>query len=380
MTTISPLPDWRDFAAVLKFGQDLSPCAAKPWAGTKENAWWFSGSTWAIGAVTAWLSAQIEGRPIKVWFPEYFCNQSTFAVRSQGAAVIFYRVNADLRPDWEFCNRLREIEKCDLFILPHYFGADCGSGNAIEFCLGANAVLLEDAAHILIPHGRIGRDGDFVTYSPHKLLPIPDGAVLIENTKSVNNFRDPFTVKLQNSAPAVYPWILKRLIQKILPISVHQYRNRRLPNFSWSPLYRQLPQNPASTKIGRQMLYNLHLELPVIAQRRKLNAKHWRSCLAAVPAGRCTPLFSEVEEGPAPYRFVLRYGKSAEAEGDYNRLRSIGCPVETWPDLAPEVALGGKSNGTAKKLRGCLIFLPVHGGVSLDAIARYAAIIARASI
>jgi hypothetical protein len=41
------------------------------------------------------------------------------------------------------------------------------------------AWLIEDAVHALRPVRGIGASGDFVLYSPHKHLPIPDGAVLV---------------------------------------------------------------------------------------------------------------------------------------------------------------------------------------------------------
>ena len=44
--------------------------------------------------------------------------------------------------------------------------------------------MVEDAAHVLIPDMDIGSYGEFTFYSPHKLLAIPDGSVLIQRSKT----------------------------------------------------------------------------------------------------------------------------------------------------------------------------------------------------
>ena len=81
----------------------------------------------------------------------------------------------------------------------------------------------------------MGKYGDFIIYSPHKLLPIPDGAVLIIrpggpgqfDTEKLQNF-GPNTawakdlssldtlkqVPVRNSIGYYYEWLFKRIFQK----------------------------------------------------------------------------------------------------------------------------------------------------------------------
>ena len=59
--------------------------------------------------------------------------------------------------------------------------------------------MLKDVAHVLRPISGVGKFGDFITYGPHKLLPVPDGAVLkIQPSGPPGQFN---SEKLQNFAP-----------------------------------------------------------------------------------------------------------------------------------------------------------------------------------
>ena len=90
-------------------------------------------------------------------------------------------------------------------------------------------------AHVLCPVSGVGKYGDFIIYSPHKLLPIPDGAVLVIRTGGPGRFNTeklqqfgPSTawtkdltsqyalnqVPVQNSIRHNSEWLLKRIIQK----------------------------------------------------------------------------------------------------------------------------------------------------------------------
>ena len=67
----------------------------------------------------------------------------------------------------------------DVIINVHFFGFPCKNDLLKQFCLNHNCLFVEDAAHVLKPTDGIGEEGDCVLYSPHKHLPIRDGAVLI---------------------------------------------------------------------------------------------------------------------------------------------------------------------------------------------------------
>ena len=120
-------------------------------------------------------------------------------------------------------------------MLVHYFGCPTLAAPTKDFCAKHNAWLLEDAAHVLRPVSGVGKYGDFIIYSPHKLLPIPDGAVLVIRTggpgrfnteklqqfgpstawtKDLNSRYDFNRVPVQNSIRHNSKWLLKRIFQK----------------------------------------------------------------------------------------------------------------------------------------------------------------------
>jgi hypothetical protein len=92
-------------------------------------------------------------------------------------------------------------------------------------------------------------------------------------------------------------------------------------------------------------------------QRRRNEAILRRACQDR--AG-CRPFFVDPPVGP--YRFVLDCADDAEA--CYQALRRRRCPVETWPDLAPEVLAEPEAHAPALALRRRLLFLPVHQSVA----------------
>ena len=112
--------------------------------------------------------------------------------------MIFYPINHNLEPDHKTCRDLAKVYPTDLFVLVHYFGCPTFAAPTKDFCAKQHAWLLEDAAHVLRPISGVGKYGDFIIYSPHKLLPIPDGAVLIIRSGGPGQFN---SEKLQNFGP-----------------------------------------------------------------------------------------------------------------------------------------------------------------------------------
>ena len=82
------------------------------------------------------------------------------------------------------------------------------------FFLSKNGTwLVEDAVHVLKPTLNIGQKGDIVLYSPHKLLPIPDGAIIVIKSVGPNNLvNDKNVLKFFNHIKSNYKNIYKKII------------------------------------------------------------------------------------------------------------------------------------------------------------------------
>ncbi len=355
---MAPLPEWRDLAALLPGRTTGDDGLAAPWRRGDEGALWFSRGAWALAAVVRWWQGAGD-RPARLWLPDYFCNASTKAVRDAGAELVFYPVGEDLHPQWPALRALARSAPPDLFVLVHYFGhaADCGA--AAAFAAETGALMIEDAAHVPGPTIGIGGDGDFVLYCPHKTLAVSDGAVLLARDRSALPALTRAAAGLGRRAPAPWPWLVRRLVQKSLPAALLGARVRLTgPAFADDAPLQAMAPTPVLSRVARRLLAGAQGKLAATGLQRRRNEETLRRACDGL-AG-CQAFF---DSGPdAPYRFVLDCGDGAEDR--FKALRQRRCPVETWPDLAPEVLAEPERHAAAVDLRRRLVFLPVHQSVA----------------
>ena len=251
MTTAAPLPHLRDVATAL-LGEDATDAKlARPWLQGEAAPIWLARSAWSLAALAAARRA-ISGRVPRLWLPDYFCNQSTAPLRATDAALAFYPIGEDLLPDWTACRRMAETAPPDLFVLVHYFGAAQPTTDALAFCRTYGALLIEDAAHVLAPAPGIGAAGDATLFSPHKLLPIPDGALLLVKGEDLSESVAQACRDLGTASPSPSTWLLKRLIQIATPDGVLRRRLvTQSPAFTDDPAFQQLPRLPRPSAAAR---------------------------------------------------------------------------------------------------------------------------------
>ncbi len=354
MISTAPMPAWKDLLA-FGAGNADALALAQPWNAGGAGALWFSRGASAIEAIQRWQK-NTQG-PGRFWLPDYFCNQSMAPARAAGADLVFYPVGEDLKPRWDALERMAATAPPALFMLVHYFGSAQEVEAALGFCRRHGARLVEDAAHALKPADGIGASGDFVLYSPSKVLPVPDGAVLVVRDSQA------FTAMTKDSSAETWPsslaWIGKRMVQKILPAAAEALRSGRGQRFGEDAAPRALASARAISPTARRILTRLAPELPAIAEARRANARSLAALWANV--SEACPLFTD--SMAAPYRFVLRFQSEEAATRAYDRLKRTGCPAESWPDLPPEVLADPAGHADAIRLRKTLLFLPVHQSI-----------------
>lgn len=323
---------------------------------------WMSRSAWSLAALADAFS-RAHGRQPIIAIPEYFCGGSLAPVRDSGARLCFYPVrDDDLRPDWAACDALPG--SIDLFVLVHYFGWPNDGAGARAFCDRRGAWLVEDAAHVLAPVEGIGQWGDAVLYSPHKLLPAPDGAVLVARPglHAVEHHLVEAVRALGWHHPHTGGWRLKRLAQRsVLGPWLQRRRPGGQPDFASDPPAGPVPRTPSPSPAGAALIGRSDLGLAA-RLRRDNAAMLWRAVAAAAP---WVPLM-RANDAVAPYRLALRCPDKATATQLYARLRAAALPVESWPDLPPEVGAGA-----ARRLRDTVLFLPCHQGCDGAELARH---------
>ncbi len=355
-----PQPEWNDLFCVKAPDRPDPQALAAAWCIGNETAFWLSRSAWALAAL-----AEAAGERARIWLPDYFCNQSTAALRLTGSRIVFYPVSPDLSPDWPACHRLAGTECPDLFVLVHYFGQPNDIEGARCFCSATGARLVEDAAHVLRPEGGIGNAGDAVFYSPYKLLAVPDGGLLLVRGEALAAELRNRIARLSGGAPSCRSWWLKRAVQKspLGPV-VSRLRSGGQTQFTDDPAWVDIARAPRPSPLAMRLLEHQAKKLGNVAEVRRTNGAQLEDALRGLAGWQ--PLFPDCRDRPAPYRLVMRCDDTETAMRRFDFLRGLGWPVESWPDLPPEVVADPANHDAAIGLRRTLLCLPVHQSLDGD--------------
>lgn len=377
-----PLPSFfqliRSFLLPLPSENSLS-C---PWERTGESSIWFSSSTYSLAAIATLRLSYIPSKTISVWVPDYFCNAALIILRTLPVNITFYPIDETLKPcEFEF-NNLNNESPPDIFIIVHYLGKPTPiSDNILDKCKQNNTWLIEDATHVLLPVTGVGESGEFVLYSPHKQLPIPDGALLVITSRlfSEEPKTDDILLKLQNIRNLFYTgftfsslfqpyfWLLKRLLQSIgfrrspLPISLdHQVSNNS--RF----------QTPFISTLSLRLLKRLISSISNVSTSRILIYQYWKHFLDIIIG--TTPHSSNLNYTPYLFRYQLPVDEPNNEKSLTKFLDAIECdtPFTTWPDLAQEVLANPIYHSEAIRQRRNSYYLPLHTSISSFSIRKHA--------
>ncbi|MDI1270367.1 MAG: GNAT family N-acetyltransferase [Polaromonas sp.] len=395
MMTQAPLPAWSKlFGAMMR--RPLPDAAlAAPWHRDGESAGWLSRSAWSLALIALWRKSRTSSTQPTAWLPDFFCNSSLHALRLTGFKLVFYPLTPQMEPDMVACRKLAGINPPDMFLLVHYFGRPVHPAPASDFCRHYGAWLIEDAAHVLRPLDGVGSGGDFVIYSPHKHLSVPDGAVLVVRPNGpgvlgqaiVTSFGPPLTWAgqlrdlQQQMGPAVkssqvhaWFWLTKRVLQKL---GFRGLRGMTTP-FAESPdsseAAAQAVVAPSPSGLGRRLLGGLIGDLGRVARHRQRHQLLWDALLVDDNASvGDLPMLAERSESRAwtPYLGAYQADSIRRAEAMYDRWQGQGLPVTTWPDLPPEVMLDREQHANAWHLRHTRVYLPVHQSLVVREMVRH---------
>ncbi len=375
---MAPLPPWRVLADAVRHPADRARLLTT-WCGAGDQAWALSRSAWSLAVIAAARRAHGDGSVPCVWVPSYFCDSSLEPLRNAGVRLAFYPVAADLTPDLAAAEALALEQPPDIFVLVHYFGAANDAVAAERFCVPRRAWLVEDAAHVLRPVAGIGERGDFVLYSPHKHLAIPDGAVLVARAKGPSLKGEPdrvlaaLTVAHQAvlaAAPSnrvsAAVWLVKRVLQKLgIRARVGGWS---ASNFTEDPGPAPIPP-PRMSGIAERLLAAQLPALDAVARARALNRDVWGVLLAglAAQAGSRHPM-GTAKPVDSPYVAEFRFDEAGAARTFFHEASKLGVPVTTWPDLPAEVGTSDQPS-EARRRRAHSCFVVVHQGLSVGQMA-----------
>ncbi|MGR3219549.1 MAG: DegT/DnrJ/EryC1/StrS family aminotransferase, partial [Candidatus Anammoxibacter sp.] len=340
-----------------------------PWNAFGKQVAYFSRGGVALAAVLRRLQKELKRKQIVVYIPDYFCNQSLVWLRNEKCNIKFYPIDLGFNPDWENVENIaKEDAPPDLFIIVHYFGFCNDVEQAGIFCEKYGAKLLEDAAHVLRPTGLIGKRGWLSLFSPHKLLPLPPLGI-ITYKESENDVHWDLTSESFCRANDFF-WLAKRLTQSFLTkVQINYKTGSSLPDFDDNG---QSGINDLSGKgkekasiVAIKWLYGLLCNLDKFALCRQVNYRIFEELFSKFPD--INPGFGCKDSDTVPYLFVFRANETVTRK-IFSELRSRMIPVQTWPDMPPEVLSNVRFHSKALKLRKTVLALPIHQNLTNNQI------------
>jgi dTDP-4-amino-4,6-dideoxygalactose transaminase len=366
--TQSPLPGIFDLLRVPFVSTPEMNTLAAAWIRPGDISFWFSRSAWSLAVVAGWRQRLSGSAALTIWLPDFFCNESLALLREIGANIVFYPIDENNHPATDQLPTVTTANRPDLFLLVHYFGDPTPYVDALAFCRSHGAWLVEDAAHVLRPIPGVGEAGDFVLYSPHKHLAIPDGAILVirDNGPAALTTRTDDLMVLETLIKKIFSgrrnsewvsavWVVKRTLQKF----GFRARNRCAPLASDNYVTPEVYYYPKMSILAKRLLFREISGLSEHVAHRKQSAQQWAIAIGSMfPRSLCELAIV----CHTPYLACVKLRDQASAMSLYAKLQSLGVPVSSWPDLPPEIA-GVAYHAVANRLRNTRLYLPVHRSV-----------------
>ena len=306
-----------------------------------------------------------------VLVPDYHSGNETSAIRAAGVDIRFYPIRRNLQPDFEALERLCGPETRALYVI-HFMGWPQPMDRLVEFCKTRGLLLIEDCALSFLSEFQgqpLGSIGDYAVYCLYKTLPLPNGAVLVQNRGSLEKLERLITVE-----PARVS-----VIGRSSELLLESFRSRLpLPGAMLAGMKAAAGHALTAFSIERERVGNIgfdldkvdtgmsaicrwllrHLDYEGIRNRRRANFQWLEERLR----GKVNLLPLELDEGVCPLFFPILVNDKKAVAADLQR-RGIGV-VELWNEGDPEA--DGSGSEDARFLRKHVLELPIHQNVTED--------------
>jgi dTDP-4-amino-4,6-dideoxygalactose transaminase len=316
---------------------------------------------------------------LTVLAPDYNSGNEILAMRAAGAALRYYPIRRDMTLDPDEVERRCRTHNPDLLYVIHYAGWPQPMADVVDVCRRRGMLLVEDCALSLLSEvdGRpLGSFGDWSVFCLYKTLPLPNGALLVQNGPRLESLE---RLALRDAgAASVLARTAELLVQRIRgrangvgaalqvvkrgvgrAAGMLSVRRANVGDIGFNVDEVDLAMSTVSQRLMERFDYRS------IRQKRIENYRQLADRLGAdahpvfraLPAGVC-PLFFPI--------FVENKHKTAE------RLRARGVDaLEFWNDSSEP---GGHEMGPdARFLRKHVLELPIHQDLTprhVDHIAR----------
>src|SRR5688572_24644402 len=321
----------------------------------------------ARNAIYHLFRALLETNPgLTVLVPDYNSGNEILAMRAAGATLRYCPVRSGMTLHPDDVERACRAHNPDLLYVIHYAGWPQPMTELVDLCRRRGMLLVEDCALSLLSDrgGRpLGSFGDWSVFCLYKTLPLPNGALLVQNGPRLESLE---RLQLRGAGSA-------SVLGRTAELLVQRIRGRANGvGAALQIVKRGFGRAAGALSVHRSnvgdICFNLDevdLAMSRVSQRllarfdydavRRIRVANYRR-LADHLDGFAEPVFSSVPEGTCPLFFpLLVHDKHATAK----RLRARGVDaLEFWNDSCEP---GGHEMGPdARFLREHVLELPIH--------------------
>jgi dTDP-4-amino-4,6-dideoxygalactose transaminase len=171
----------------------------------------------ARNAIYHLFTALRERNPgLTVLAPDYNSGNEILAMRAAGAGILYCPVNRQMQLDPDTVERLCARHNPDVLYVIHYVGWPQPMPALVDLCERRGMLLVEDCALSLLSEmdrRPLGAFGDWSVFCLYKTLPLPNGALLVQNTIPLEALE---RLPLRQAGPAsVWGRTAELLVQRI---------------------------------------------------------------------------------------------------------------------------------------------------------------------
>lgn len=314
-----------------------------------------------------------------VLVPDYHSGVEIWAMRAAGANLRYYPVRNNFEVDMDELRRLCTPEVRVLYIV-HYLGWSQPLEQLTQLCRERDLVMIEDCALSFLSEAGgkpLGTTGDYAFYCLYKTLPVPNGGVLVQNSRVFENLTqlelEPCSMASlaacgaelffeyvrgrSDAAGKALFWLKRRIGQALSLAGIN-----RLPVGDMSPDYSTIgldvaKMNIAMSEYCRRLLDTFDYE--AIRKRRRENFAALRERLPELPMPR-----DDLPQGMCPLFFPVFVEDKAAAARAF-RERGINV-IEFWNYGHPEAA--AHTGRDTQFMRRHVLELPIHQDVTPEQV------------
>ncbi len=322
-------------------------------------------------------------RPLTVLAPDYNSGNEVAAIDAAGAALRYYTVDRHAQADPDEIERLCDVHAPDVLYVIHYQGWPQPMRPLVDLCRRRGMWLVEDCALALLSESEgqpLGSFGDWSIFCLYKTLPVPNGAVLVQNTTEIEAL-----ARLPLRRPAA-----ASALGRTAELVVQRIRSRAAGvGALLQAAKRGMGRAAGALDVAREKVGDIGFDRAGVdlamspitewliarcdfAAIRAARIENCRRLMAALD-GSVTPLWPDLPEGACPLFYPILVGDKPAAAA---ALREHGIePLEIWNSGV--AAFDAHASENARLLRAHVLGLPVHQDLTARHIAHMADVASR---